>query len=150
MSLMKRPRPSLLADWPFRDLPQWPNWPELGETELLSDRDGMRIEEFRQNGHLVIKAEMPGIDPDQDVEITVADNTLDITAERKEEHEETDDRGFYRSEFRYGQFRRRLPLPAGVSRDAVTASYNDGILEIRVPLPDAGNDAATKVPIRRG
>lgn len=149
MSLMKRPRTSLLADWPLRDFPQWWSWPDLGELETLADRDAMRIEEFRQDGNFVIKVELPGIDPDKDVEITFGDGALDISAERKERHEETDDKGFYRSEFRYGQFRRRLPLPAGVRRDDVSATYDDGILEIRVPLPDAGDDAATKIPIQR-
>jgi HSP20 family protein len=64
---------------------------------------------------------------------------------RGEEHEEE---GRYRSEFRYGSLVRRLPLPAGASEDDVTATYRDGILEIRVPIAAAAETVA-RVPITR-
>lgn len=92
---------------------------------------------------------MPGIDPDEDVEITLDEGTLCIRAERKESHEEKDeDKGSYRSEFRYGQFTRRLPLPARATKEDVKATYNDGILEIRVPINEETAEAK-KIPVNR-
>ncbi len=118
-------------------------------AELWSDRDGMHLEEFREDGMLVVRAELPGIDPDRDVEITVAEGTLCIRAERRERHEERGNGGFYRSEFRYGQFTRTLALPSGVTAGDVSADYTDGILEVRVPLTD-GVEPENRVEVTRG
>jgi HSP20 family protein len=109
-----------MSAWPFR---RW--MPE----ELI------KVDELRENGTLVVRAELPGIDPDNDVELTVAGGMLHITAERREE-EQTEDKGYLRRELRYGSFTRSLPLPDGVTESDVTASYKDGILEIRVPMPE--------------
>lgn len=107
----------------------------------------MKIEEYRENGALVIKAEMPGVDPENDIEITLSNGNMDIRVERREEHESTDENGFYRSEFSYGEFTRRVSLPAGVTSQDVTANYRDGILEVRVPVR---NEAVSeKVPVTR-
>jgi HSP20 family protein len=139
--------------------PAWPEWLTRVAPDVFRgfdlpaewlDRDGMRLEEFREDGTLVVRAEMPGIDPDEDVEITVGDGTLCIRAERRESHETSDeDEGSYRSEFRYGRFTRRLPLPAGATESDIDATYDDGILEIRVPLAEEP-PAARKVPVNRG
>jgi len=126
-------------------------WPE--RWRHLFDLDGglggwLRVEEFTDADTLVVRAELPGIDPDEDVELTVSRGTLRIRATRHERHEHTS-KGGYRSEFRYGTFERDLPLPEGVSGEDVTASYRDGILEVRVPRAKAGDAGATKVPISR-
>jgi HSP20 family protein len=114
----------------------------------LFDDDDMKVEEFRENGTLVVRAEMPGIDPDKDVEITVADHTLALRAERRSEQKSEDKKG-YRSEFRYGSFSRVVQLPAGATEDDVKATYADGILEVRIPIDSA--EAETKrIPIERG
>src|SRR6266545_5686301 len=63
----------------------------------------IRVDEFHENGQLVVRAELPGIDPDKDVELTVSDHTLRIEAERREE-EKTEDKGYVRKEMRYGSF----------------------------------------------
>jgi HSP20 family protein len=131
----------------------WPMWMtrRLGEMpDLLGDLfegSTMRIEEFETDGHLVIRAEMPGIDPDEDVEITVDDHLLHLRAERRSQTEEEDVTG-WRSEFHYGSFERTMPLPTGATEDDVTATYADGILEIRVPV-DREADTAKRVPITR-
>lgn len=109
----------------------------------------MHLEEFREDGTFVVRAELPGIDPDRDVEITVAGGTLCIRAERREKHEARGDGDFYRSEFRYGQFTRTLPLPGGVGAEDVAADYTDGILEVRLPLRAAGPGPA-RVAVTRG
>ena len=139
---------------------RWPLWSGLlarslpapfppPMAELWSDRDGMHLEEFREDGTLVVRAELPGVDPDRDVEITVAEGTLCIRAERSAHHEQRGDGGFYRSEFRYGQFTRTLALPTGVTAGDVTASYTDGILEVHVPLEE-GVEPVNRVEVTRG
>jgi HSP20 family protein len=104
-------------------------------------KDSVRIEEFAEDDALVIRAEMPGIDPDKDVEISMHDGMLHIRAERRESSEHKDKAG-YRSEFTYGMFERALPLPAGVSETDVTATYKDGILEVRVPMTKGTTETA--------
>lgn len=145
MSLMKRPTSDL--EWPAwvsrSRLMDWPDiWRELG-TDL-----DIKVEEFTDDGELVVRAEMPGIDPDNDVEITVTDRTLHLHAERQSETETETKKG-YRSEFRYGSFSRSIPLPVGATEDDVHANYNDGILEVRIPI-NSQEVAARKIPIQRG
>lgn len=108
----------------------------------------IRVDEFREDGTLVIRAEMPGVDPEKDVELTVVDGMLHISAERREEQTETE-RGFVRRELRFGSFRRTLPVPSGVTEADVTATYKDGILEVRVPAPMAAVAAPAKIPITK-
>ena len=110
----------------------------------------IRVEELVDGNTLVVRAELPGIDPDKDVDVSVADGVLTIKAERQEKSEHKDKDG-YRSEFRYVSFVRRLPLPGGVQQNDVTASYKDGLLEVRAPLPAQTQEpAAAKVPVTRG
>lgn len=117
---------------------------------VLFDRDSsddmIRVDEIRTNGDLVIRAELPGIDPDKDVDLTVHDGVIDLRAERREE-QRSEDEGYVRRELRYGSFARTLPLPAGTSESDIKAEYKDGILEIRVPMPEAPQ--GTKVPISK-
>src|SRR4051812_38520042 len=84
--------------------------------------------------HFVLRADLPGLGPD-DVNIEVEDNVLTISGERKAEHE-TKREGFYRVERASGSFRRSLTLPEGVELEQVAASFDKGVLEIRVPKPE--------------
>ena len=144
MALIKRSDNEL--DWPhWLSSRRWPDWPAL--MSEAAERAEMKVEEYRDNGELVIRAEMAGIDPDRDVEITTTDHTLRISAERRQESTTKDKQG-YRSEFSYGSFTRTLALPAGATRDDVKATYSDGILEIRVPIDDR-EAGAKKIPITR-
>jgi HSP20 family protein len=74
---------------------------------------------------------------------------LHISVERQERNEQRDD-SIYRSEFRYGAFVRDIPLPDGVKEDDIQASYNDGILEVRVPLPKEAQPERRKITVNRG
>jgi HSP20 family protein len=103
----------------------------------------IRVEERAEEGRYVVRAEIPGIDPDKDVSIVLTDGLLTITAERREEVSEK-----HRSEFHYGQFVRRLALPAGAQEDQVTARYTDGILEVTVPLAGPRTQGRT-IPVSR-
>ncbi len=108
----------------------------------------LRIEEYRDGGSLVIKAQAPGIDPDTDADVAVTGNQLQITVRHEEKTQHKDMEG-YRSEFRYGTLSRTLTLPATVDPGEVKASYTDGILEIRVPAPERETRETRKVPIVR-
>ena len=132
----------LFDDW-WTDFPVWRPaflWREFPEM--------IRVDEFRENGTLVVHAELPGVDPDKDVEVTVSDGVLHIRAERHEQ-EDVEERGYVRHELRRGTFVRELPLPEGASDADVVATYADGILEIRVPVTTVTPPAATKVPVKK-
>ncbi|HET7139387.1 MAG TPA: Hsp20/alpha crystallin family protein [Arthrobacter sp.] len=119
----------------------------LFEGDLAAS--GIRVEQVVEGTTLVVRAELPGIDPEKDVEITLGDGFLEIRAERQES-EEHKDKDSYRSEFRYGSFVRRLPLPDTVQRDDVSASYKDGVLEVRAPIPEKVQpQSAQRIPITR-
>ena len=120
-----------------------------GFPPLVAWHDGrMRIEEEMQDGTLVIRAELPGIDPDKDVEIMVTDDRLTIQAERRSEETEKKEHS-YRSEFRYGSLMRTVALPKGTTTGDVTATYTDGILEVLVPMPAEVTEAGKRVEITR-
>ena len=106
------------------------------------------VDVFSRDGNLVVRAELPGIDPDKDVDITMQDGVLYIRGERR--HEERTERDDYcRFESSYGSFQRAVPLPEGVKEDEIQASYQDGILEVVVPK--AGElTSAKKIPISTG
>ncbi|HVL31682.1 MAG TPA: Hsp20/alpha crystallin family protein [Solirubrobacteraceae bacterium] len=83
--------------------------------------------------HFVLRADLPGV-PESDVSIEVEGNVLTISGERKTEHEDKHE-GYYRIERATGAFRRMLTLPEGVDADAVTATFDNGVLEVRIPKP---------------
>ena len=141
--LRRQHGPLDLADWMNRFFDDR----LLPERFGLLDKDLLRVEELTEGDTLVIRAELPGIDPDKDVEISMHDGLLHIRAERKESTERKD-KAEYRSEFRYGMFERALPVPAGVTEKDVTATYRDGILEVRLPRTTTEAKSAT-VPVVR-
>ena len=140
------PAARLLDEW-MRSLS---TWRPFGFGWDLPGEELIRVDEFRDGNTQVIRAELPGIDPDKDVEITVSDGMLRINAERRME-ETTKDKGFTRHELRYGHFTRTLPLPEGAKESDIKASYKDGILEIRVPVPEEPEQSApTRIAITKG
>ena len=84
--------------------------------------------------HFVLRADLPGMSED-DVKIELEDNTLTVSGERKAEHESNGE-GFYRVERASGSFSRSLTLPHGVDAGAVAASFDRGVLEVRIPKPE--------------
>jgi HSP20 family protein len=101
------------------------------------------IEGHVDNGALVIKVDLPGIDP-KEVSISVGENRLTIEGERK--HEENKEEKDYRyREVAYGKFSRTIALPDGVATDAIKATYKDGVLAITMPAPAAVT--AKKIPV---
>jgi HSP20 family protein len=84
--------------------------------------------------HFVLRADLPGMGQD-DVRIELEDNVLTLSGERKAEHREREE-GFYRVERAFGSFSRSLTLPKGVDADAVAATFDNGVLEVRIPKPE--------------
>lgn len=83
--------------------------------------------------HFVLKADLPGMS-ENDVSIEVERNVLTISGERKTQHEAKHE-GYYRIERATGAFSRALTLPDGVDAEAVAASFDNGVLEVRIPKP---------------
>jgi len=137
-------RGSHVTEWPKLSLPERWGWP----FDSGDDQQRLPVEEFHDNGDLVVRTELPGLDPDKDVEITTEDGVAKIHAHR-EQTSETKSKEGYRSEFRYGEFDREIALPPGTKAEDVKATYKDGILEVRLPCPDEQTPSATKVPISR-
>lgn len=90
--------------------------------------------EVRQRGNdLVVCADLPGLKR-EDVNVEVRDDVLILQGERRHEHQDEQE-GWYRSERSYGSFYRTIPLPEGTDPEQARASFKDGVLEVRVPLP---------------
>jgi HSP20 family protein len=82
----------------------------------------------------VLRADLPGLS-EKDVNIELEDNVLTVSGERKSEHEERKE-GYYRVERSSGAFSRSLTLPEGVNPEAIEASFDRGVLEVRIPKPE--------------
>jgi HSP20 family protein len=104
----------------------------------------MDLVETEEN--LVLRADLPGMTED-DVEIEIKDGVLTVSGERKAEHEEKEE-GFYRVERAFGGFSRSLSLPQGIDAGGVSANFDNGVLEVRVPKP--AERKPTKVQIGSG
>jgi len=90
------------------------------------------LDTFTRGDDLVVRAELPGIDPDKDIEVSLQDDVLSIRGERRRE-DRTEEGDYFRFESSYGSFQRDIPLPEGVNAEEIKASYERGILEVVVP-----------------
>ncbi|MBF6223416.1 Hsp20/alpha crystallin family protein [Nocardia abscessus] len=132
MSMLSSRQP-LLPSWPA--LPDWSDlMARLESRPVWTSLEGhmIRVEERLEKGTYTLRAELPGVDPAKDVDISVREGQLTIKAERSERKEEGT-----RSEFHYGSFYRSVPLPAGAKEDAIEATYTDGILTVSVPVSES-------------
>jgi HSP20 family protein len=140
--MVKLPRPQAPARFRaiFPDLADWVESPWTGPPPFLTGQV-FRLEETIRDDRYVIRAELPGLHPGNDIEVTVEGRILTIRAERRQQ-----DNGPHRSEFRYGSLARAVRLPARVEAADVTARYDKGVLEITVPVP-AVRPEGTQIPI---
>jgi HSP20 family molecular chaperone IbpA len=127
--------------WPdlaelFEGFPSWANLRANLANHVI------RVEDEVKDGSYEIRAEMPGVDPDKDVDITVHDGVLTIKAQRTEKSQNNG-----RSEFSYGSFVRSVALPPGADEDAIEAGYDKGILTVTVPVAEAVQPAEKRIPI---
>lgn len=143
--MAKLPRPQAPARFRamFPDLADWLESPWTGPPPFPPFLTGQvfRLEEAIRDNRYVIRAELPGLDPENDIEVTVDGQILTIRAERRQQ-----DNGPYRSEFRYGSLARAVRLPARVDAADVTARYDKGVLEVSVPAR-AVRPEGTRIPI---
>jgi len=126
-------------------LTRWEPLAELGELRTRFDRmfdeliDGRQrewtpaIDVVRENGNIVVRADVPGIKPEE-VKIEVEDDILTVSGTHEERKEEKD-KHFLRRERRFGSFSRTMALPAGVEAKKIKAKTHDGIVEVTIPLP---------------
>jgi HSP20 family protein len=140
MTRLPRPRAPARFRAMFPELADWLESPWTGPPPFMAAQT-FRVEEVVEDNHYVIRAELPGLDPERDIEVTVEGRMLTIYAERRQE-----DRGPARSEFRYGSLTRVVRLPARVDAKDVTARYEKGLLEVSVPVREA-KPLASRVPI---
>jgi HSP20 family protein len=105
-----------------------------GNAQATAARWVPAVDLVEGEDHFLLKADLPGLD-EGDVSIEVSDGTLSISGERKVEHESRE-RGFTRIERAHGSFNRSLTLPDGVDPDAISARFDRGVLEVRIPKPE--------------
>lgn len=121
------------------------DWLESPWASLLpfTPAQTFRVEDYLEDGRYVVRAELPGLDPEKDVEVTVEAGVLTIHAERREEKKEV-----HRSEFRYGSLTRSVTLPAGADAEKIAASYGQGILEVSVPVAEEARPQSRRIAIK--
>ena len=125
------------------DLIDWFEEPFLTLRPYLAQP--LRVEEYAEDDHYVVRAELAGIDPENDVEVTVGSGYLTIRAVRHGTAE-----GKHRTEFRYGAFTRTLALPGDADKDNVTAGYANGILTVTIGIIGEKTEPAKKIEIKTG
>jgi len=103
------------------------------------------MESFVEEGRLIVRAELPGIDP-KDITVNVVGDMLTLRASRQEEHE-TKKRDFLHREFRYGVLERSMTLPQGVKADDIEASFGNGLLQLTIPIPEESSAQEVKVHV---
>jgi len=111
-------------------------FPTFAGLRPFFDNHLLRLEDETREGLYQVRAELPGIDPVEDIEVTVRDGQLTIKAERSQSNETNG-----RSEFSYGSFERTVTLPVGADEDDINATYDRGILTVSVPLSDETSSA---------
>jgi HSP20 family protein len=107
------------------------SFPTFASLRPLFDSRVLRVEDEMKDGVYEVRAEVPGVDPTDDIEVTVRDGRLTIKAERTQTSESNG-----HSEFSYGSFIRTITLPAGADEDDINATYDRGILTVSVPLSE--------------
>jgi HSP20 family protein len=142
--------PASLTRWrPFAEMEELRTRMDRMFEELMGEARGIRAEAdwapavdvHREDGKLVVRADVPGIKPEE-IKVEVKDDMLVVSGQH-EETEEEKGRDFTRRERRYGSFRRSISLPSGVDSDQIEAVTRDGVLELTVPLPE--KEGARKV-----
>lgn len=103
-----------------------------------------QVELSENDKEIRVIAEMPGID-EKDVEITIDDDALVISGEKKSEVRD-DERGY--SELSYGRFERRIGLPSQIDHDRIEAEYKNGVLTVTIPRLAGASESRKRIPIK--
>jgi len=138
-----------MTDLAHRSSPGWApgisGWPGQPWMSFLpfGPAHTFRVEDCSKDGRYIVRAELPGLDPDRDIQVRAEAGIMTIQAERREDEQEA-----HRSEFRYGSSIRTVTLPAGADTDKITASYDKGILEVRVPMAKQAKPEVRRIAIQ--
>ncbi len=154
--LVKRERPTTVS--PLYDIEQWfeDTWkrpfstfiPSLwSDVDLRSDVYGITpiVDIYEEDKEVVLKADLPGMKK-EDIKIDVAENMLTISGEKKTS-EKIEKKDYYRHERTYGSFCRRFELPGELDTEKIKAHFENGVLEVRVPLTKEAEKKHTKIQI---
>ena len=116
------------------------NWPE----STLNVVPAINLEETEET--FKVTAELPGMSK-EDISITLENNVLSISGEKKEENEDKS-KNYHRVERSYGKFHRAFELPGVVNRDKIEADYKDGILNISVPKAEEAKPKQIEIKVK--
>ncbi|HTQ06524.1 MAG TPA: Hsp20/alpha crystallin family protein [Polyangiaceae bacterium] len=120
-------------------------WPRDMERTSSGANFTPKVDVFERDGKLTVHADLPGM-KQEDVKVTLEESMLTIAGERTHQHEHEKD-GVYRCEREYGSFNRRVALPEGVNPDSIQASFEQGVLEVTMPVPPQQASKARSIPI---
>jgi HSP20 family protein len=145
---------SLIRWQPMRELDTLRRQMDRMFEDILSDRSlpvfstgdmtwVPAIEMTETETDLTLKAEIPGISA-QDLDIQVSEDSVMIVGEHKEEAK-TDEKGYLRSEFHYGQFQRMVALPVSIRNQEAKADFKDGILTLTLPKSEEAQRKVVKL-----
>ena len=115
---------------------------ENGEADMLFPA----VDVVEKEGEFIVKAELPGIDR-KDVKITVHNNVLTISGEKRHD-EEKEGRSYHRTERSYGSFQRSFTLPSSVASERIDATYNDGVLTVSLPKIEEAKPREIEVKVK--
>lgn len=105
---------------------------------------------FSRDGDLVIRAELPGVDPEKDVSVTLEEGRLVVRGERKRS-DEIKEEDYHRAETSYGSFERHVAVPDGTREKDIEARYEEGVLEVTVKKAvEMAPPKARTIPVRSG
>ncbi len=142
---------------PFRDLSSiQERMNQIFEDALSRSRgrdEGLRtgmwtpaVDIYENNDSVVVKAELPGVEKDQ-ISVEVKDGILTMRGERKFE-KEVKEESYHRIERSYGSFQRSFSLPVSVNQDKVTARFQDGVLEVKLPKKEQAKPKQIQVDVK--
>jgi HSP20 family protein len=125
-------------DWPVRPSRLWllPSLPEYTPLDV-----------YRENGNVVIKAELPGV-LSEDIDLKIEDHVLTISGETRSE-EEVEEEKYIRRERRYGSFSRSVALPVEAEGDKAEAAFEDGVLTVTIPVAEEPQPEVVKVEVKK-
>lgn len=119
----------------------------FGMTPVVQDNFWAPVVDVAENnGNIEVKAELPGMKK-EDIKVTVKDNVLSLSGERKQE-KETKEKTYHRIERYYGSFCRNIQLPESVEADKVKATYENGVLSIVLPKPESAKPKKIDVDVK--
>jgi len=103
------------------------------------------VDVYENDQEIVVKAEVPGVEP-EDLDVTCTEDALVIRGESRRE-EDREEGGWHRTERRFGRFERQIPLPPGARPDDAQANFRNGVLELRIPKSEEAQQRTRRIPI---